>query len=395
MKIKSTKSQITMMIIVGLVLFILVGIIFYISKSTVKKTFQQGAKATQSAAFDTQPIKEFVSKCQDKLAKEAINFIGEQGGYIYKSQGGDLIDYSDGEQGAYFIFYDNSKVAYNIKQPPIYSIPPFSSVAPDYPWKFFPYRDDSSSTPIYDGIFGISNLPPLNASQGPHSIQSQIENYIDNKIQTCADLTPFTIQGYNFEVNKSKTKVILASSDVRIATSMPIKILNMATGEQTYIDSFSATINVRLKEMYYFAIDIVSNDIGKINFNIKDAANNKNSFTIKVLENALSKDDIITITDDKSQITGKKFEYRFSRKNRIPALYYYQGDLSLAGGTTITQEGLLQGNILQAEDPDEDALTFTIIPTLPIVLNQPQIDFNVVVTDGQYSDFEKITVHRT
>ena len=170
----------------------------------------------------------------------------------------------------------------------------------------------------------------------------------------------------------------------------------MATGEQTYIDSFSATINVRLKEMYYFAIDIVSNDIGKINFNIKDAANNKNSFTIKVLENALSKDDIITITDDKSQITGKKFEYRFSRKNRIPALYYYQESLSLPQDTQITQNVLLQNHPLQAEDPDEDELAFDITPKpFPIVLNQPQIDFNVVVTDGQYSDFEKITVHRT
>ena len=82
MKIKSLRSQITMMIIVGLVLFILVGIVFYISKSAVKKTSQQGIKTSQDTALDTQPIKEFVSKCQDKLAKEAVMLMGKQGGYI-------------------------------------------------------------------------------------------------------------------------------------------------------------------------------------------------------------------------------------------------------------------------------------------------------------------------
>src|SRR3989338_5859848 len=105
MKIKSLKSQITMMIIVGLVLFILVGIIFYISKSTVKKTAQQGVKTSQGTALDTQPIKEFVSKCQDKLAKEAVMLMGKQGGNIYRSQGGDLVDYLDTDQGSFFIMY--------------------------------------------------------------------------------------------------------------------------------------------------------------------------------------------------------------------------------------------------------------------------------------------------
>ena len=398
MKPKSNMSQITMVIIAGLVLFILVGIIFYISKSAIKKTTQQGTKTTQSTAFDAQPIKEFASKCQEKLAKEAINYVGKQGGYIYKSQGGDLIDYGDIEQGAYYILYDYSKVSYNIKQPPIYSVSPYSSVVPEYPCKYFPHpcTNPNSGNFEFDGIFGISNFPPLNVSQGPHSIQSQIENYIDNKMQSCADLTPFIGQGYNFEINKSKTTVTLASSDVRISTFMPIRIFNKATGEQTYIDSFSATINVRLKEIYYFARDIINNDIAKINFNLKDPANDKNSFRINILENVLSKDDIVTITDDKSQISGKQFEYRFARKNRIPALYYYQETLNLAENTPITKDVLLQNKPLQAEDPDEDTLTFTITPnpSPPIILNQPQMVFDVAVSDGQYTDFERITANK-
>ena len=396
MKIKSLKSQITMMIIVGLVLFILVGIIFYISKSTIKKTAQQGVKTVQGAALDTQPIKEFVSKCQDKLAKEAVMLMGKQGGHIYKSQGGGLIDYPDSDQGVFFVMHDGNKVAYNIKQPPIYSVPPFSSVAPDYPWKFFPYKDAILNDKTFDGIFGLSNMPPLNASQGPNSFQSQIEDYIDNKMESCADLSSFTNEGYEISANKSKTAVTIASSDVRIKTSMPIKVINKATSEQTYIDAFSTTVNVRLSDMYYFVKDIISKDVGNIKFNFKDVGNNQNSFRISVLENIFSKDDIVVVTDDRSQISGKQFEYKFARKNRRPALYYISPDyLQLAGGTQITKNTLLNGMDLQAEDPDEDTLNFDINPAVPLVFDQPQIVFTASVTDGQLSDFQTITVGRT
>ncbi|MEK7225092.1 MAG: hypothetical protein AAB221_05370, partial [Bacteroidota bacterium] len=403
MKIKSLRSQITMMIIVGLVLFILVGIVFYISKSAVKKTSQQGIKTSQDTALDTQPIKEFVSKCQDKLAKEAVMLMGKQGGYIYKSQGGDLIDYLDTDQGSFFIMYDSSKVAYNIKQPPIYSVAPFSSAPPDYPWISFPYENAHSNVQTFDGIFGLSNMPPLNASQGPNSFQSQIESYIDNKMESCADLSSFTSEGYEISVNKSKTTVTIASSDVRIKTSMPIRIINKATSEQTYIDTFSTTVNVRLSDMYYFVKDIINKDVGNIKFNLKDAGNNQNSFRINVLENIFTdsrflKDDIAVVTDDRSQISGKQFEYRFARKNRAPALYYIkrQSNNQLSEDVEITQAILLDGSDLKAEDPDEDPIprsSFTISPSLPMTPTYPQsMIFTVTVTDGQLSDYQKIPI---
>ena len=370
--LKSVKSQITMMIIVGIVLFILVGIVLYISKSTIKKTTQQGAKITQSAAFDTQPIKEFVSKCQDKLAKEAINLIGKQGGYIYKSQGGELIDYSDSDQGMFFVMYEGNRVAYNIKQLPLLSVPSFFSSPPEYPWISFPYSIVDPNLKTFDGIFGLSNMPPLNASQGPHSIQSQVESYIDNKMESCADLNSFINEGYDITVNKSKTTVTLASSDVRIKTSMPIEIKNRATSEQTYIDTFSTTVNVRLGDMHSFAKNIVYNDVTNIKFNLRDVGNNENSFRINVLDNIFSKDDIVIITDDKSQISGKQFEYRFARENRAPALYYIKESIiQLPRDYMIYQEDLIRGSELNAEDPDEDSVRITITDQLNSAGNTP------------------------
>ena len=337
-----------------------------------------------------------MSKCQNKLAKEAINLIGKQGGNIYRSQGGELIDYSDSDQGMFFVMYEGNRVAYNIKQLPLLSVPSIFSSPPEYPWISFPYSIVDPNLKTFDGIFGLSNMPPLNASQGPHSIQSQVESYIDNKMESCADLNSFINEGYDITVNKSKTTVTLASSDVRIKTSMPIEIKNRATSEQTYIDALSTAVNVRLGDMHSFAKNIVYNDVTNIKFNLRDVGNNENSFRINVLDDVFSKDDIVIITDDKSQISGKQFEYKFARKNRRPALYYISPDyLQLAGGTQITKNTLLNGMDLQAEDPDEDTLNFDINPAVPLVFDQPQIVFTASVTDGQLSDFQTITVGRT
>jgi len=177
---------------------------------------------------------------------------------------------------------------------------------------------------------------------------------------------------------------------------MPIEIKNRATSEQTYIDALSTAVNVRLGDMHSFAKNIVYNDVTNIKFNLRDVGNNENSFRINVLDDVFSKDDIVIITDDKSQISGKQFEYKFARKNRRPALYYISPDyLQLAGGTQITKNTLLNGMDLQAEDPDEDTLNFGISPAVPLVLGQPQIVFTASVTDGQLSDFQTITVGRT
>ena len=66
-----------MLMIVGLVLFIIVSFVLYLSKSAVKKQSQQSIKKTQETAMDTKPIKEFVNKCLDKLAKDAVVLIGD------------------------------------------------------------------------------------------------------------------------------------------------------------------------------------------------------------------------------------------------------------------------------------------------------------------------------
>lgn len=389
-----SKSQIAMLMIVGLALFVIVSLVLYISKSAVKKQSQQSVKKTQETKAETQPVKEMVASCLDKTAKDAIVLLGKQGGYIYKSQGGTLVDYGETDEGILYVKHDGVNVAYNIL-PPRFSAFPYSSETPEYPWKTFPYRTESSKEEIFEGYFGISNLLPLNSSEGPNSMQEQLESFIDSNIDSCLDFRLFEQQGIQITKQTHKTSATIGSNDITVNSKIPIKIINPATNEIAEFSGFSTNINIRLRDIYFFAREIAENDIKNIKFNISDKINERDNFKIGLIKDVFSNDDLITISDEKSQIYGKPFEYIFARRNRAPALHYIKKTaLEFPEGHQITQQDLLQNSTLKAYDADEDEFSFTITPPLPKVLNVPQIQFKVEVSDGKLNDYQTLTIKR-
>lgn len=396
MKLKH-KSQVTMIIIVGLVLFIVVSLVLYLAKSTTKKQSKQIVKQTQETAIETQPIKEFVAKCLDKTAKDAVILLGKQGGYIYTSQGGTLIKHASTDEGLFFVNYNNLRVVYSI-MPPRFSTSTFSSEVPDYPWVIFPYTTSSFDTESFAGFFGISNMPPLYASDGPHSIQAQIESFVDKNIASCVDFSIFNEQGLEIEMLIPKTSVVVGSKDIRVNAKIPITIINPKTKEIKELIDFTTNLEIRLNDIYAFVKELIRNDIQNIKFNISNFAGN--SLNVKLVENVYSSDDVVIVTDEKSLVAGKPYQFVFARKNRAPALYYLKNtNLEFEQGHLITQEDLLQGSELKAEDPDGDEALFTIKalsgnPELPRILNVPQLIFRVEVSDGQLIDYQDITVNR-
>ena len=212
---------------------------------------------------------------------------------------------------------------------------------------------------------------------------------------SCAKLDIFEKQGLEIAMEKSSTSVVIGSGHVSIQTKMPVKITNPKTKEFAELSDFSASMGIRLNDIYFFAKDLIENDVKSIKFNISSSTNNKDLFNIRLIKNIFQKDDLIIVTDDKSLIYGKPYEYRFARRNRAPALYYIRKNtLEFPHNFEISQNVLLKNYQLKAEDPDEDSHTFSISPNLPKILNIPQINFKVEVSDGQFSDYQIITVNR-
>ncbi len=399
MRIKTSKSQITMLMIVGIVMFIAIGLVLYLSKSIVKKSGQASEKKIQTTALEAQPIKDFVTKCLDKLSKDALVLIGKQGGYI-TNQGGTIASFQDSDEGILFIKDNNINIFYNIK-PLLLPVPmPYSTSIPEYPWMAFPYGPINQNVKTFNGVFGINSMPALTPSGGPHSIQTQIETFIDANMEKCLDFNIFRNEGYDIQAAKSRTKVLIGTRDVSVMSEIPLKVTNTKTQENTELKDFSTVLNVRLNGMYYFIKEVIENDISRITFDIKDSSNNKNSFNIKVTENVYQKDDLISIKDEQSLIYGQPFEYVFGRKNRAPALYYIKNWVfTLPSGYLIYQDDIIQDSELKAEDPDEDNPIITIgallsDPTVPTLLDRPQIKFKIEANDGLLSDYQIITVNR-
>lgn len=399
-EVKMKRSQVTVLMMIGLVLFILIGLALYFSKAAVKKKSQQGIEKIQESIIDAQPIKEFVASCLGKLAKDAVVMMGKQGGYIYSSQGGTLVDFSESEEGLQFINYNNFKAAYNIKNLPKFTYSPYSSEIPDYPWLYYPYRSPQSTSENFEGIFGMDVMPPLTPAGGSHSMQAQIENYVDSNLPKCANFDIFREQGYEIIMNPSKTSVIIGTDDISVQAKIPLTIAGPHAKEILELSNFSTNLNVRLRDAYYFTKELIESDVENIKFGIDDSKNDRDSFSVRTLKNAYLNDDIVIVADDKSLIYGQPHQYIFARKNRAPALYYIKKNVfEFDAGHVIKEEDLLQGNDLKAEDPDEDKITFTIEarlpdPKLPTVLDRPQIKFNVTASDGSLTDYQTLTANR-
>lgn len=392
------KSQVTMLMIVGLVLFIVVTFVLYLSKSAIKKQSQQNIKKTQETAIDVQPIKEFVNKCLDKLAKDAVVLMGKQGGAIYENQGG-TAKFQDTDEGIYFVKYNDLRIAANI-------FPPITT-PPDYPWEAFPFPTKTKNSENYKGYFGEDRMSNMK------TIRYQMERFIGNNIQSCLDFNSFKEQGYEITMEKGKIEISIGDLDITVKSKIPIKIQNIATKETSELNDFSTKLNIRLSDVYYFVKNLIGRDNSDVKFNMSDIENNKDSLKINIIKNIFSdfdmkiKDDLIIVTDEKSLIYGRPFEYIFARRNRIPALHFIRPNFCKFPSGYLINETDLLGELgdkeLKAYDPDEDDHMFDIYfgefgntqAQFPKKLDLDQIKFRVEVSDGITSDYQIITVNRT
>src|SRR3989338_4752192 len=238
------KSQVTMLMILEFFCFMVIGLVLYFPRAAFKKEVQQSTKKTQEAPIDAQPIKKFVSDCLDKLAKDAVVLLGKQGGYIYSSQGGTLVDFSQRAEGFQFVNYNGFKVAYNIKNPPIFTFFPYSAEIPDYPWIYFPYRAPQSASENFNGIFGIELMPPLTPAGGSHSMQTQIESYIDINLPKCADFGIFREQGYEITMKPPKTSATIGADYVSVQSKIPLTITSPDAQGILELNNFSTNLNI-------------------------------------------------------------------------------------------------------------------------------------------------------
>jgi len=72
MVIHKKRSQATIFLILGIVIFVTIFLLIIVSKDSVKKTLSQEVIETNKLTFTSQPVKNFVEECLSLVSKKSL-----------------------------------------------------------------------------------------------------------------------------------------------------------------------------------------------------------------------------------------------------------------------------------------------------------------------------------
>lgn len=448
------KSQITIFIVLGIVVMVIFGLVYFVSKQTSDVVLEKKINKVYGDFLSSTSIKEYISNCLDISIKEAIRTSALQGGKIYSYQverGYEI--YSINET----IPFNHSGIIYNISYGIKAPIPGFDGnlQVPEYPYPgplvinspvrspfafynnslYYPYTLTSLCNGYGPNYYNITNATyscevwdRLNASTQDH-----IEEYIEQRLDRCINFTQFTKIKYNISKGDINAFVLIGEYDVFVVIKYPI-IINIKNKPPTtrFLD-FSRRVDIRLKKIHELALHLIGlrsiiktkepeTESDNIFFNItkddpRDCRGHLKSYSFNkscilsgmtvnkikdyCLDNPICSylpdhykySDIINITDKNSTIDGKPLTFLFAVENRVPALNFTP-DITIGGGSEIEFFAL---------DPDEDNLTYFINDDsfiriegnkfkAPSAINSYNVIINVSDNEGLY-DYQDVIIN--
>jgi len=273
------KSQITIFIVLGLVVMIIFGLLYFVRNSTSDIILEKRINKIYGDFLSSTGIKDYVSACLDRSTKDAIKLAALQGGKIYDYQ----ID------GGYNITYLNDvvpfnhsgyvyNVSYGIKAPtpgfgqnldvPYYpysgklvSSSPIKSPFVNYSYLSYPY----TLTPLCNGYgpnyFNISNATyscEVWDQVYNQSMQEYIELFIEQKLSLCVNFPKF-IEKTSYDISEGDITafVLIGDFDIFVVVDYPIIINIEDKPPSTRFLEFSKRLDIRLKKIHELAIHLI------------------------------------------------------------------------------------------------------------------------------------------
>ena len=227
------KGQVTVFIIIGIILVISVGIFIYLYQAEIIRPFEEVAvPSIAKAPAEVQPIQDYVSICVEATARDALQRIGDYGGYM------------DGSTFLYNSFIPTEGEAVQFSRDSDLIIP--------Y-WWFLESGNDCT------GECRFSSLrPELYRKAGAVSIEGQLDAYVNEHLEDClAGFEPFTAQ--NFEITAIgdvETETTIAKEGVFFVVKYPLRITR---ADQIFtIKEYMAQMDVNLARIYELATDLTN-----------------------------------------------------------------------------------------------------------------------------------------
>ncbi len=404
------KAQITLFFLIGILLFASVAFVLRATSVQTKAKLESETEQLTSELLKTTAFENYVNKCLKKLTKEAIIYIGQQGGKIDETQGGitnwlgnpfipgdKAIPHTKDNQSFY--------VFYGLKKRVLQDFPRRGEIPtpPEYPYPGKLLEDRTRKERTSYGskvtIYGAKELLPLCDKKGPnpkrggivkksckthgsgdYSIQRQIQGYIEKNLPTCVDFDSFSTNfAYNVSQGNVSINVTFTEEFVSVDAEYPLEIKLKSENKATKILAFRDDVKLRLMRIHEFADNFINNEAKNLlwnNSNYKEVKDGRdllwdNDLKFYIKKDACTEtecssvfrgetDDIITIVDYSSLIDGSYYEFKFAVENRRPVLELIHEEENF--NSSLYDLVVLEGATIQmwpiAFDADEDDLTF-------------------------------------
>lgn len=229
--ISTTKAQVTVFIIVGIViLFVFAGVLYLTQRVSTSELTTESEQALQDVPTEFQPLLTFTQNCLGQTGERALIILGEQGGYIYPDLLGEysLSDATESDG----LNLDPLKVPYwhYNKNPNSELEVQFASLQPQL------YAKDDSEL----------------------SIESQLGRFVKEKLDSCLnDYSAFTAQGYKIETRLAEKKVTVNIADEAVIFNLKMEVTAEKGDNQHDFDQFYVRVPLQLKH-YYETADLIA-----------------------------------------------------------------------------------------------------------------------------------------
>ncbi len=347
----SKKAQTFIFVIVAIVILVIIGLVSLVVSNT--KTQRSIAQVkNQTASTLSNSIPSMIQTCLDSSAKNAVYLAGQQGGYIFKSQGGLTPD----DYSLFGVRVANLNIN-GLKYGGAYWIlEPNNIETSTYGVFVFPYLSHSDILPGFPTV----------------TVQDNMRAYVMNHFQKCFDLEKVKQEFKNANVHlvgEPSVSVSFNKQNVVFILKYPLSAYNHQ------YTSFTSTVNIPFGSMYKSAECFVNNDIHNLTFDVNsfnsvchppkeisllpynEAGNNNHAgYSIMIVNSTLQ---------DPSM--NKPVVLYFLRQNRHPVLINLTNSkCAKLNGHAITSDSITvkKGDKLDftncAFDPDEDKLMLDV-----------------------------------
>lgn len=378
----STKAQVTLFVIVGLVILSVSAVIVSVNRSVVElqleSDFSKNAVSSATGG-DLNTMKQYFETVSQLASLYSLEDLAENGGIIYNVSG---FNYS--KLGIYYnstLNYSNHNVLYYLldyqynnfsKQNPwnTSAYPCFKARLSNecvFPQSLLPTRPvygeyNYNSVKLENNQYSISNLLSLSISQRMNSMLDY--NYINRSyiIEKLSNIS--VVVTFNDRISNNQDY-----SYVDVLLDFNMRLIDKATGEVYDAGNYELKIPAKYSSMYKLAKFMHDMEPYNLTFNSQnDYRPNLNyaNFDVRILNNVNSRGDAVyeLFDDSFTYYDRHNFTYRFAVRNRPPVLKYVPY-LSNADKYFFVESGSNFTMNFSAIDPDDEDFFFEISEVTP------------------------------